>query len=376
MLPRYIFIRKLLRLPDRIELRKRMKKIRTPIVLAFLALVMLLSACTGGSSINSWPGLSVDNSNAYLAYSQYVYKIHLNDGSMEWRVPEKGGTGFYTPPALTSDGQMIVGGVDKSLYSFNATNGSQNWTFKAGDRWIAGALVDGQSLYAADTDHSLYKFDLKGQKVWAFSASSLLWAKPLKDKDTLYLSSMDHHLYAINANTGTQIWRSDDLGGSVLGTPALSQDGVLYIGTLGNELLAIDSSNGKVLWKYATSGGVWGGPVLVGTTLYFGDMKGTFYIFDATTHKPITQAEPGGAILGSPFVTKDTIFFGTETGSAVAMDLTGKILWNHSINGKLYTTPVQAGDRILFAITQGDQQQLLVAMDKNGNQNWVFTQPK
>ncbi len=67
----------------------------------------------------------------------------------------------------------------------------------------------------------------------------------------IYIPSMDHHLYAIDAQSGNIKWTSDALGGSLVGTPALSPEGVLYVGTFGSQLVAIDSNNGKTLMDYS-----------------------------------------------------------------------------------------------------------------------------
>lgn len=345
-------------------------------VLLILVAAVLLTSCSGAISASSWPGVSTDQNFAYVTSGQRVYAVKLSDGTMAWRFPEKPGASqaFYASPQLTEDGQLIVGGYDRILYSLNPQNGTQNsWTFPAGDRWVGAALVDKNTVYAPNSDHKVYALDSKGNKLWEFKAGNAIWAQPISDGDKLYVASMDHFLYALNKSNGSLVWKAD-CGASLMGTPVLSKQGVLYVGTFGNELLAIDAQTGKINWKFAAGGGVWSGPVEADTTVYFGDLKGNFFLVNTDSHQAINKTQPDGPIVAQPLILPDKIIYVTENGTVTAIDPTGKALWNKTINGKLYTTPVLAGDRILVATTQAEP--LLVAFDQSGNQAWTFSPPK
>jgi len=361
-----------------------MKNPRKLLLLPLLALAILLSGCSGELAATSWPGLSTDQNNAYVAYGPHVYAVRLSDGTMGWRFPEKAGKGFYATPEVTADSQLIVGGFDNVLYSLNPANGTQNWTFQPGagdpktegqkpDRWVAPVLPKENSILAPSTNSFLYNLDPRGKVIWSSATTNMLWAQPLDDDGVLYQSSMDHSLYAMNEADGSIIWKVD-LEGTIIGKPAMSPEKVLYVGTLGNQLFAVDSRTGKIVWEFPTAGGVWSGPALVENNLFFGDLKGNIYIVDAGTGKQVLQIPGTSPITASPLITTDKAIFVNEAGVVTAFDLAGKQLWNRTINGKLYTTPVLAGDRILVGVTQGDQ--LLVTFDQNGNQGWSFAVPK
>jgi outer membrane protein assembly factor BamB len=356
-----------------------MLKKHSSLLVILLALSFLLSACSGALAANGWPGLTADKTNIYVADAQRVYAVRASDNTMVWRFPsDKAGVGFFAAPQLTKDGQLIFGGFDKILYSVNPQTGVQNWTFTGGtDRYLAPVLVTDDAIYAPSTDHKLYALDFHGKQLWEFQASNMLWAQPLTDGQTIYLSSMDHFLYALNKQGQIQ-WKAD-LGGAILGTPTMSPDKILYVGTLNNELLAVNSADGSILWRFPTSGGVWATPALNGNNLYFGDMKGTFYVVDRTTHQLLTSFQPDGPIVDTPLVLADKkeVIFGTEAANLVAVDLSGKQLWstNPTINGKLYSSPLLVGDRIVVAVTQGDQ--ILVTLDQDGKSVvQPFTPPK
>ena len=345
----------------------------TTIILA----AFLLSACGGNvGTASSWAGLSTDTENAYLAFNQHVYSINLDNGTEKWRFPAevKGQRAYYAAPTLTADGQLIVGDYSNTLHSLNPASGAEIWSYTgATDRYVGSALSATDLIYIPNAGNELYTLDMSGNLQWQFSSEGPLWATPVTEDtcECIYIPSMDHHLYAIDAKTGIQRWMTEDLGGSLVGTPALSPEGVLYVGTFGSQLVAVDSKYGDILWTTPTTDWVWGGPILQGDTLYFGDLGGTLYAVDARTGNIRWQKTPDGPITESPLVTEDAIYITTETGGFFALDLNGNVLWNKTFEGKLHTSPVKAGDKILVAATGNPE--LLYAFDTSGNQLWAFT---
>jgi len=354
-------------------------------LLTFAILATLLSGCAGGgaTAASSWPGLTVDEENAYLAYNTYVYAIQLSNGSLKWRYPSEANrtVSFYADPALSPDGQLIVGGYNHVLYGLDPKTGSMKWDFlQANNRYIASPLVVEQGIFAPNSDDTLYALDLSGNLRWKFNAKGESWARPVTGQacDCIYLSSMDHHLYALDPADGSVIWQSEDLGGAMVGMPALSETGSLYIGTFDSEVLALNSQNGEILWRVPTEDWVWSGPTLAGDRLFVGDLAGNFYALNAGNGETIWQLTPGqldGPIVGSPLVIDDSIYFGSESGTLYAVDTSGEIQWTQTTGGKLYTSPKQAGDLILVAPIQSEE--LLIAFDRDGAKKWAFVpEPK
>ena len=361
------------------------------IIAVFLAL--FVSSCAGGGgAAQSWPGVRADVGRglAYLAHGQHVYAIDLVNGSEKWRFPDEGDNkiSFFSPPALTSDGQLIVGGYDNILYSLNPENGQQNWKFDGAlDKYIAGPLANGDKIYAPNSDSNLYALDLDGELLWSFNTEFEQWGTPLIDGDMLYLPSMDHSIYALDAGNGELLWKSEDLGGALAGTPALSADGKLYAGTLVSELLVVDANQkGKVSGSLPAEGWIWAGPALVEDVLYYGDMTGNFYAANAAAITPkwgpyklgdssdgfldmLSQEKLG--IAGTPLVAGDTVYFGSENGLFTALNAdSGAKRWDKQFDGKLFQGPVEAGETILVA--QLGKDELLFALGYDGSQKWSF----
>ena len=348
-----------------------------------LSLAILASACTGGGAVaSSWPGLTINGDYAYVASGTQIYTVALSNGIEKTRYPEKPDSkiSYYASPAFTPDGQIIIGGYDHVLYSLNPTNNQQNWLFKdAKNRYIAAALVTDKAIFAPNSDGTLYALNLNGVKKWSFKTKGALWATPVFDSqcNCLYLSSMDHHIYALNPDTGVELWNSVDLGGAVVGSPALNSDGTLYIGSFGDNLQAISAKDGSFVWAkpIITGGWVWSGPALADGKLYFGDLGGNFYAVDASNGTILWQLKPNqldGPISGTPVVKDNLVYFTTELGFLFSVDTTGNIesLKKYTVEGKLYAGPVVSGELIL--VTPSGKGNQLVAFTKDGAIQWQF----
>lgn len=335
----------------------------------------LLSACSSVAAANSWPGVTADKDNAYVAYSTGIYAVKAADGSMVWRYPDKADTKkmFYSTPTLAGN-QLIVGDYAGILYSLDATSGKENWTFtQAKARFVGSALVTGDTILAPSSDQTLYALDLQGKLRWSFKANGALWAEPATDGKTVYVSSLDHNLYAINISNGSKTWVAD-LGGAAVVSPLLSDKGLLYVGTLASEMVVVDAASGKVIRRTPSDGEIWAKPILQDGNLYYGDMSGKFYAVSSDDGTIKWTIKASGPVLAPATINSDGIIVSSETGEVAALDMSGKQLWSHTVSGKLYATPVIFSDRIVVGALNGDK--LMVALGQNGNELWSFTAPK
>jgi outer membrane protein assembly factor BamB len=306
-------------------------------------LMMSLSACAGGRTTTSWPGLSADNDHAYLSYSSYVIAVRLNDGIEAWRYPEKveGSQAFFASPVFAPDGSIMVGNYSNSLYNIDQKTGSRKWDYSdAKGKWVGSPLVTEDSVYAPSADRNLYALTLELKYKWSFLTEQSIWAQPTIDNGLLYVPSLDHNLYALTVADGKPTWKID-LDAALVSSPVLG-DGSIYVGTLGREMVAVDKANGQIRWRKATEDTIWGTPVLIENTLYFGDSSGTIYALNTSDGSVVWQLKPKGPIIASPAQYEDGLIFASEDGAVLSLDLKGNIRWTKTFEGKIYTTPVVA----------------------------------
>jgi len=364
-----------------------MKK-KLTVVTTILLGTVLLSACAGGATRGmSWPGLATDGALAYLADGSFVFAVSLGDGREIWRYPGERDNKlvFYSPPTITPDGLVIVGsaGTDHSLFALspNDINPDTNapfeaWKFTgAKDHWVAAPLVVGDKLFAVNSDGNLYILDLKdgrsSKEATVVELGGRLWSQPTTDGERVYITSLDHSVIAVDADTYEVVWHQD-LGGAVPGSAVPTEDGSLYVGSLASQLEKFDPVTGKHQAVVKAENWVWSTPSLDGDTLYFGDVDGNFYSYNISSGSQNWKSiKPDGSITASPLVRGDHILVASESGSVFAVDRDGKVLWNEAIGGKIYTSPVAAGDLIIVAPLETDF--YLVALDSNGRQVWTFT---
>jgi eukaryotic-like serine/threonine-protein kinase len=358
-----------------------MKKKYLVLLGLLLPLALVLSGCAAGLTAASWPAMTTDAKNAYLAGGSYVYAVNLETGAQVWRFPDKASTAnpFDAAPVLTPDGsQLIVGGFDKKLYSLNPATGSSNWEFTdARDRYFGGVLVVDNMIYAPNADYNLYALDLKGDLQWTFAADQSIWGAPVSDGTNVYFGTLGRKVYAVDAKTGKQVWMQV-LDGAVLGSPVLGSGKELYVGTYGATLYALNTSDGKTLWTKTVSNWIWAGPVSDGTNLYVADASGKVGAYTFAGARLWEQAL-NGAVIGAPCQCGDKLVVATEAGSVYFIDPTGKVLQTIALptTMKVYATPVAGGTLTLVAPTSSaSTDPLLVALDASGATKWSFIPPK
>ena len=343
--------------------RLRLRSLRW-VLLAPLALA--LAACSTGGQTDpaSWPGVSADETQAYVAFGGGVYAVNLENGNEEWRYPREPSRdlSFYAAPAIASDNVVYAGAYDGTVRAIRADTGEEIRVFDGLDGRIVGSpVVAGDLLLVPTHSGTLYALNRhSGAEVWQRALGGPLWSAPRVDGDTVYVASLAHTLYAIRLNGGEDRWQeAADLGYAIADTPTL-QDGSLLTGILGDSLVALRAIDGKELWRAPSAGWLWGSPAISDGTAFFGDVNGNVYALDLATGAEVWKATPGGGVTSSPVAVDGRLVVGFENGELMAFDLaTRNVVWRATAAGPIFTDPVVVGGKVLVAVTA--QQALLQA---------------
>jgi len=352
------------------------------LTLFFLLIIgaLLISACTGQPLTNNFPGLTADAERAYISTGSFIYAVDVQNGRQVWGYPESADNEFlyFANPVLTEDGQLLIGsaGTNHAFISLDPATGKEKWSSPfsgAKGAWVASPLVFNDTIYAPNTDGYLYVLDLNGNQVSApIEIGGALWSAPVTDGTYIYLNSLDHHFHILNPNTN-QLADPIDLGGAAPGSPTVGNDGV-YAGSFSSNVKFI-TSNGRSDVIASASDWIWGAPAFDNETLYYADLSGNIFSLDLKTNRQNWDSlQPDGPVTASLLVVGDQIYVATEAGSFIALDRDGKIVWEKTPGGKIYTTPVLSNDLILVAPYQAEF--ALAAYDADGKQAWTFTPNK
>lgn len=374
---------------------------RKKLVFGFVILLaaVLLSGCTGAIA---WPGLATTDKAVYLANTNAVYAVDLEDGTEQWRFSgQRGGFSlfntnpslFVATPVITEDGLVII--LDSSnkhvMYAVDPNDVDPDektpnieWKFSDTDGlWIAPPLVVDNRLFAPNSDGNVYVLDLqdgksekRAIKVIEISqpgeGEARLWAQPVTDGERLFVTSLDKSVIAIDLATYEILWL-ENLGGAVPGGVVLGGDGMLYVGSLAKQLERFDPATGEHEAVLNTNGWIWGTPVADGDNLYFADVDGYFYSYNTKEGKlNFEPVQPDASITASPLVMGDHVLVATESGEIYSIGADGSVdLWfQEQGKGKAYTTPVSSGGFVLVAYIESDY--YLVALDEDGDAKWKF----
>ncbi len=356
------------------------KRILIILILALAALT--LSSCVGGSrrvTASGWSGSLVDGDTVYFSNGPFAYAINADTGGLKWQFPaeQERGLDFYATPVLADEGeQLLVPGYNNILYSVDPASGIEKWAFaQAGNRYIASPLVTEDGIFAPNSDNTVYALDFNGVLQWTYTTDDPLWASPIWSENCgcIYQVSMDRTLHAIDPDTGKSVWQSVDLGGPVVSKPAVSEDGLIVISTFNNEVVALDEESHEIVWRFPTQNWAWASPVVDGEQVYVSDISGNFYALELATGQPAWQVQPGGGIFTAPLVKDDLIYISTDASSLVVLSREGVIQRNQPIDGKLYASPVAAGEKVI--LTPTDAEFFVIALSDSGVQIWGYPPP-
>jgi outer membrane protein assembly factor BamB len=151
-----------------------------------------------------------------------------------------------SPPAVGADGTVYIGADNGVLYAWYP-NGVVRWARGADDSFWGNAFYENSP---------------------ALSATGVL-----------FIANNNFYMYALNAATGSLIWRRAT-GFSVRSTPVISLDGTtLYFGSLDGYLWALWTATGTLRWRTHTGNQIISAPALSisGATVYTGSLSNAMF---------------------------------------------------------------------------------------------------
>jgi outer membrane protein assembly factor BamB len=103
-----------------------------------------------------------------------------------------------------------------------------------------------------------------------------LWSSPAVSNGIVYIGSFDHSIHALNASTGSQLWKFQTCD-EVYSSPTVVE-GTVYIASDDGLVYALNAQTGKPFWNYATGGVVQSSAAVSGGIVYIRPNDTNIYI--------------------------------------------------------------------------------------------------
>ncbi|MEM7581767.1 MAG: S8 family serine peptidase [Acidobacteriota bacterium] len=369
--------------------------------------VQVLTATAGDEEVRlEW--LNPDSPNydsTIIRFRTDTYPVDPSDGTLV--VDEDGepddtdneshddltnGTTYYYTAFVDNGAGVMSAARHVSARPFE-TSGAVRWAYSTGATALAPPGIG--SVYAVSNDrvlHSMSTTDEEGE--WPEDWVPLTMNGPAQERPPVvpislgaaskvtFLGSQDRRIYAVDADTGSMLWQSSDLGGQVQAAPggmftAFGGAHDLILAGMRNAsgdsaFYGLNLADGSIAWSFDNGGGANGIGIIsasasldiFGSRVYFasrakpGGSNATVWClsFDDTSAS-LLWSRALGDIDGSPLLHAGKIYVGTNSGQVHALDaLTGADLWALPFSTgdgpiKGYVSPRFGTSQLIFSTT-------------------------
>ncbi|MGA2350904.1 MAG: PQQ-binding-like beta-propeller repeat protein [Terracidiphilus sp.] len=295
-----------------------------------------------------------------------------------------GGRVFSSP--VVANGIVYVGSNDHFLHAIDAGNGREVWKFQTEANVNSSPAVANGAVYFLSLDGSAYSLDAHtGKQLWRFKTGGEsrlnmagiygiapsrevvpdVWdfflSSPAVDGGTVYFGSGDHNIYALDALTGSLLWKVQ-AGDVVHSSPAIA-NGVLYIGCWDGVMVALNAKTGQPIWNFATGvdathfmQGIPGSAAIADGIVVFGSRDNNIYALDAKSGKELwRQGNSGSWVIASPAIIDGVVYITTsDTMKLRALNLkTGVQLFDLTYKSYSFSSPAVAAGHTYFGTFDG-----------------------
>jgi eukaryotic-like serine/threonine-protein kinase len=188
--------------------------------------------------------------------------------------------------------------------------------------------------------------------------------------DIVYMGSSNNNFYALDAHTGSLVWKDSTSGEFQYSTPTID-NGVIFVGCINGYLYAFDDLTGATKWSYLTGSGIEAGTAVYNGTVYTGSDDHTFYAVDEQSGHLKWKYVTGGNVSSTPVVAGGIVYFGSSDNNVYALDaVTGVQKWSFATQAMVNASAPVLANGTLFI---GSRDSYLYALDMaTGNMKWKF----
>lgn len=170
-----------------------------------------------------------------------------------WRLAIPGAHPLATP--AIADGKLYIGGGFGSheFYSFDATSGRHDWTYRTADDGPTAAVVENGTIAFNTESCELEILTARGRPIWKKWLGDPLMSMPAMADNRVYMAFPDsrgrgaYYLAAFDLSGGREVWRAA-LPGEIITAPVIEGDRI-YAATVGGVLVALNRRDGSRVFE-------------------------------------------------------------------------------------------------------------------------------
>ena len=260
-----------------------------------------------------------------------VIALDARQGTPLWRT--KVSSEVLAPP-LAARGVVVVRTGDGKLVGLKGEDGSRIWVY---DRTVPVLTLRGTSAPVLFEDTAIAGFDdgtvvavslADGQVRWEsrvavpdgrfeFERIVDIDADLLLVEDTVYVVTFQGQSAALDARSGSVLWRRDMSSHSGMG---MDPSGTLYISDETGHVWAVDRSSGASLWRQQRLQGRGpGSPVVAGDHVVTVDSEGYVHWLRREDGEFAARIRVGSDVLSPPAVTGEVVYVYDRSGTLSAV---------------------------------------------------------
>jgi len=289
-----------------------------------------------------------------------------------------------TPPVASTDTIYTIDSR-QTIVATDASNGRRKWSEKleSGNRRDgtgigSGLGLDGNTLVIASAFGFVSAMDATtGTELWRTATEAPMTGSPTIKDDRVFVSSNNNEVIAFDLTTGDVLWSDQAISESarVLGSPSpAAVEDIVVAPYSSGEVIAYLASNGRRLWSEALASAgqftpissindIGARPVLGGGLVFAASQSGVLAAIDGRTGNRVWQ-QPIGTTQAPALAGEYLFIVGVEAELACVKAGTGQVVWVRELEkfkntkkqkGRVtYAGPVVANGRILVASSTGE----------------------
>lgn len=281
-----------------------------------------------------------------------LFALDLTTGKKKWDYQAVGGV-LAVPAAR--DGAVYFGDVKGHFHCVDAVTGKKRWSVATDGEILASANFATDKILFGSNDHHLYCVDTRGKVLWQCKTKEKIRGTAAVAGDRVLVAGCDHSLHVIDLATGKEL-SVVALGGHVGASVAVRGDH-LYVGNMANQFLAVDWKKGAIAWQFEAKRGAqpfFSSAAVTDDLVIAGSRDKQVRAWNRHTGKETWAFATKGRVDSSPVVVGGRVVVGSMDGNLYVLDLARGTEHSRHPLGAIPNSPAVAGQRIVVATILGE----------------------